>query len=381
MFNPQIFRANLRAARKKCKLSQKDLAEKLYISTQAVSKWERGIAVPGLEHICCLSKILHTSVDDLLGTGKDREASLIAVDGGGTKTEFVLISLSGKLIKRLVLPGSNPNTCTIKGTVEILQNGIDTLLQEDNQVLGIYVGGAGFYSSGNGAAIEELLRKHYSGIPVQCESDIMNVFAFAADPDNAIAVISGTGAVVYATRKGALLRCGGGGWRLELLGSGYDLGRAALLAAMEDRDGTGPKTMITQLAEEKLGGCVWDSIQKIYGENTSYIASFAPLVIQAWQAGDALATKIAEENCNRLAQLIRIATEKSPDATEVILGGSLLTQCTPFRELLTGQLSKKLHPYILEQPQIWGACLRCAALAKVPAPDVQNFMIQYIQED
>ena len=34
MFNPQIFRANLRTARKKNKLSQKDLAEKLYISTQ-----------------------------------------------------------------------------------------------------------------------------------------------------------------------------------------------------------------------------------------------------------------------------------------------------------------------------------------------------------
>lgn len=381
MFNPQIFRANLRTARKKSKLSQKDLAEKLYISTQAVSKWERGIAVPGLEHICCLSKILHVSVDDLLGTGNDREPSLIAVDGGGTKTEFVLISLSGQLLKRLVLPGSNPNTCTVKGTVEILCDGIDTLLQEDNQVLGIFVGGAGFYSGGNGAAIQEQLSKHYSSIPVQCESDIMNVFAFAADPNNAIAVISGTGAVVYATNQGELLRCGGGGWRLELLGSGYDLGRSAILAAMEDRDGTGPKTTITQLAEEKLGGPVWDKIQKIYGENTSYIASFAPLVIQAWQAGDPLATTIAKENCDRLAQLIRIAAKKSPAATEVILGGSLLTQCAPFREMLVGQLPKKLHPYILEQPQIWGACLRCAALAGVPAPNVENFMKQYIQED
>lgn len=381
MFNPQIFRANLRAARKKGRLSQKDLAEKLYISTQAVSKWERGIAVPGLEHICCLSKILHISVDDLLGTGNDREPSLIAVDGGGTKTEFVLISLSGNLIKRLVLPGSNPNTCTVKGTVEILCNGIDTLLQEDNHILGIFVGGAGFYSSGNGVAIEELLRKHYPAIPVQCESDIMNVFAFAQDPDNAIAVISGTGAVVYATHKGKLLRCGGGGWRLELLGSGYDLGRSAILAAMEDRDGTGPKTMITELAEEKLSGSVWDNIQTIYTENTSFIASFAPLLIQAWQAGDPLAAKIAEENCNRLAQLIRMAAKKSPAATEVILGGSLLTQCAPFRELLMGQLDKNLQPYILEQPQIWGACLRCATLANVPAPDVKNFMKQYIQED
>jgi transcriptional regulator with XRE-family HTH domain len=219
MFQKQTFTNNLRAARKRAGLSQQALARALYISTQAVSKWERGEAVPDLTHVCRLAEILQISVDELLDVRRSEEA-LIAVDGGGTKTEFVLISLSGRLLKRLVLPGSNPNSVTVAGATDILCRGIDNLQREGRRILGIFVGGAGFYSGKNGASVEESLQKVYPGIKIRCESDICNVLACAEDPKNAIAVICGTGSVVYATQKGKLLRCGGGGWRLETLGSG-----------------------------------------------------------------------------------------------------------------------------------------------------------------
>ena len=372
---------NLRNTRKRMGLSQRALAEKLYISAQSVSKWERAEAVPDLEHLCKLSVILHTSVDALLGIRPREEDALIAVDGGGTKTEFVLITLSGRLLKRLVLSGSNPNTCGVKRTCDILCRGIDTLLQEGNPVRGIYVGAAGFYSGDNGARVAEILRKNYSGIPLQCQSDICNVLACSEDPDNAIAVICGTGSVVYATRKGQLLRCGGGGWRLETLGSGYDMGRMAILAALEHRDGTGPETLLTDAVEQKLGASVWNQIQRIYAEDPAYIAAFAPLVIRAWQAQDAVATAIVEKNCQRLAQLVHTASTKSPEAKQVILSGSLLTQCPDFCQLLTSSLDRKLRPYQMEYPQVWGACLRCAALAKLPKPDVNLFLEGYAMEE
>lgn len=380
MFQMQVFSKNLRSARKRMGLSQQALARQLFISTQAVSKWERGEAVPDLTHICRLAEVLHISIDDLLDVRRSEEA-LIAVDGGGTKTEFVLISLSGRLIRRLVLPGSNPNSCTVNGTVEILCRGIDSLQREGHRILAIYVGGAGFYSGKNGILVEESLQKCYPSIKIRCESDICNVLACATDPENAIAVICGTGSVVYASRKGKLLRCGGGGWRLETLGSGYDLGRSAISAALEHRDGTGPETMLTAAVEQKLGGKVWDRIQTVYAQSAADIAAFAPLVITAWQAGDAVAAAIVEANCRRLAQLIRTASEKSPEATQVILGGSLLTQCAEFRQKLTQMLDKKLQPCVPELPQVWGACLQCAALAGVPAPDAKLFAEQYSQEE
>lgn len=380
MFQMQVFSKNLRSARKRMGLSQQALARELYISTQAVSKWERGEAIPDLTHVCRLAELLHISLDDLLDV-RQKEEALIAVDGGGTKTEFVLVSLSGRLIKRLVLPGSNPNICTVKGTVDILCRGIDSLQREGLRILAVYVGGAGFYSGKNGALVEESLRKSYPNIKIRCESDICNVLACAKDPENAIAVICGTGSVVYATRKGKLLRCGGGGWRLETSGSGYDLGRSAISAALEHRDGTGPETMLTEAVEQKLGGKVWDRIQSVYAQSTAGIAAFAPLVLTAWQAGDNVAARIVEENCQRLAQLIHTAAEKSPEATQVIFGGSLLTQCPEFRQNLTQMLDKKLQSYALELPQVWGACLQCAALAGVPAPDGALFAEQYLQEE
>lgn len=380
MFQTQVFSKNLRAARKRMGLSQQALARELYISTQAVSKWERGEAVPDLAHVCRLAELLHVSVDQLLDVRQSEEA-LIAVDGGGTKTEFVLISPSGRLLKRLVLPGSNPNSCTVNGTVDILCRGIDSLQREGPRILAVFVGGAGFYSGKNGVLVEEGLRKCYPGIKIRCESDICNVLAYATDPENAIAVICGTGSVVYATRKGKLMRCGGGGWRLETLGSGYDLGRSAISAALEHRDGTGPETMLTDAVEQKLGGKVWDKIQTVYSESAAGIAAFAPLVIRAWQAGDAVAGKIVEENCQRLAQLIHTAAEKSPEANQVILGGSLLTQCPEFRQKLEQMLDTRLQTSILELPQVWGACLKCAALAKLPAPDPKLFAEQYLQEE
>ena len=187
--------------------------------------------------------------------------------------------------------------------------------------------------------------------------------------------------VVYATRKGKLLRCGGGGWRLETLGSGYDIGRSAILAALEHRDGTGAETALTEAVEQKLGGKVWDQIQTVYAADTAEIAAFAPLVLQAWRSGDAIAADIVEKNCRRLSQLIHSAAEKSPEATQVILGGSLFTQCAEYREKLTQMLDPKLHPSVLDVPQVWGACLRSAAQAGIPKPDVQLFAETYLQEE
>lgn len=52
--------------RKKAGLSQEELADKLGISRQAVSKWERGEASPDTDNLIALSKIYGVSLDDLL---------------------------------------------------------------------------------------------------------------------------------------------------------------------------------------------------------------------------------------------------------------------------------------------------------------------------
>ncbi len=45
-------------------LSQENLAELLNVSRQAISKWERGIAVPSTENLFEMSKVFGVPVDD-----------------------------------------------------------------------------------------------------------------------------------------------------------------------------------------------------------------------------------------------------------------------------------------------------------------------------
>lgn len=53
--------------RKHFSLSQESLAEKVGVSRQAISKWERGEASPDTDNLLSLSKIYSVSLDDLLG--------------------------------------------------------------------------------------------------------------------------------------------------------------------------------------------------------------------------------------------------------------------------------------------------------------------------
>lgn len=57
----------LQEIRKQNKLSQEALAEKLGVSRQAISKWERGESAPDTENLIALSRIYGVSIDELLG--------------------------------------------------------------------------------------------------------------------------------------------------------------------------------------------------------------------------------------------------------------------------------------------------------------------------
>ena len=57
--------------RKKNGLSQEELADKLGLSRQAVSKWERAESSPDTDNLICLAKLYNVSLDELLQTSQD----------------------------------------------------------------------------------------------------------------------------------------------------------------------------------------------------------------------------------------------------------------------------------------------------------------------
>lgn len=62
-----MLQQQLKRLRIGCKMSQKELASKLFVSQQAVGKWERGEATPNPETIAHLAEIFSVTADELIG--------------------------------------------------------------------------------------------------------------------------------------------------------------------------------------------------------------------------------------------------------------------------------------------------------------------------
>ena len=83
--------------RKEHHLSQEELAEKLNVSRQAISKWECGESSPDTDNLIELSKIYNISLDELVGNAPAKEESkddanrkLFSLsDDEGNKIQFV----------------------------------------------------------------------------------------------------------------------------------------------------------------------------------------------------------------------------------------------------------------------------------------------------
>ena len=60
------FGAFLSRLRKEKGMTQKELAEKLYVSDKAVSKWERGLSLPDIALLQPLAALMEVSVTELL---------------------------------------------------------------------------------------------------------------------------------------------------------------------------------------------------------------------------------------------------------------------------------------------------------------------------
>lgn len=62
-----MFNENLKTLRKAKGFSQEELAIRLHIVRQTISKWEKGLSVPDADMLIRIAEILETSVSELLG--------------------------------------------------------------------------------------------------------------------------------------------------------------------------------------------------------------------------------------------------------------------------------------------------------------------------
>ena len=90
MLNHVEFGKRLKYFRKSKDFTQKEIAFRIGVSEQAISKWENGECLPDVYNLKLLGKVLHTSVDTLLDTeGENPERIVEIIQIGGAVFEII----------------------------------------------------------------------------------------------------------------------------------------------------------------------------------------------------------------------------------------------------------------------------------------------------
>ena len=374
--NLLIFARHLRDRRNASGITQANVASRLNVTPQTVSKWERGLSVPDLDNLIELAKLLNVSVDELICTDTNAIRSFAAIDGGGTKTEFILFTEEGHILRHLLRGSTNPNIVGKETAHDNLINGLDELI-DGIRISGIFGGIAGSTTSGNTEFLTKAIVSCAGNVPVRVGSDILNVIHSVRGADHCIAVICGTGSSVFSWDGVNLRRFGGWGYLFDGAGSGYDIGCDILRECFALNDGFGKASLVSELAEKQLGCPAIELLDKFYAGKRNIVASLAPIAFDAFRQGDEAARTILIRNFSHIASLIRAADNGSDT---VIISGGLTCHRDVIEPLLAGMLPSRMKLVFPALPQIYGSALAAMKLCGCTPADPDIFDRHFTEE-
>jgi len=279
---------------------------------------------------------------------------IIGLDGGGTKMAVLMTDLDGNPVKTAKFGPSNVHDLGIdefgKRLAEIpAALGIDDV----NEVAAVFGGLAG------GTAYRHRINEHMERVfpKAKCRNgtDAENILWAGLGADDGCGLISGTGSILYARENGNMHRIGGWGWIMDPAGSGYDLGRDAVFAALREFDGRDGHTMLTDLFYEKFGKDILASLREILNGGKTFIASFAPMVFEAYRCGDRKAAEIMNKTADALAEMIDCAAKYFEGDYRVALAGSIMTKEPEMAELVKGKVNERALLTVLDREPVEGA--------------------------
>lgn len=265
------------------------------------------------------------------GEGADATPSpvVVAVDGGGSKTDAVALTLDGELVAHRRGRGSSPHFEGLGASVAL----VDALVRA---VAGRHpVAHTGLYLSGLDLPVEiEQYTGAIAGLGwaagAVVENDLYALLrAGTASPD-AVAVVCGTGVNAIGVRAdGAVVRFPALGPLSGDWGGGSGLGEAVLWHAARAVDGRGPDTV---LVEELLGRLGAASVPELIEEfhfgrrDSAELTALAPAVFDAARAGDAVAIALVDRQAEELAAFATASLTRLgllDRAVPVVLGGGI----------------------------------------------------------
>ncbi|MBQ8685722.1 MAG: hypothetical protein IJ514_06105 [Clostridia bacterium] len=286
----------------------------------------------------------------------------LGVDGGGTKTEFVLTDESGTVLRRLLKKGSNPNDIGLDACAALLREGISQTINGYSAAnTYVFAGISGAGVGDNAKILRDRLAEEYPLIEVG--SDLINALEVSLRGKDGVAVICGTGISCSICEDGIRRTVGGYGYLFEDGGSGYAYGRDAVKAALRFEDGIGEETVLTAYFREIYENGVKAALGEILLGGKALVASFCPLVFKGYEAKDAACAAIVQDNLSYTVQLIRSALKLRVGKGKRIAFVGGVTNETIFRETMVAEFGRTHELAFSTHKPIYGAVRKAVALA------------------
>lgn len=273
---------------------------------------------------------------------------LIGIDGGGTKT--LLRAADADTLEILGEQKGGASNLTALPEEEVQENlrGLLAGFFAQNHLspedcCGAVLGSAGAGSPDARERLQGMLAALLPKSRILVEDDALPVLYAGTKTGVGMILISGTGSICLGRNEsGERFRAGGWGHLIGDEGSGYALGRDTLTAVMEQFDGRGPKTMLTEMIFDKLNlQTPMEVIDWTYrcGNGKSEIAALSALCEKAALAGDQTALAIFDKAADDLARMVKAVAEKLPEKQRVcVCSGGNLTKAPLLREKLAAKL-------------------------------------------
>ena len=272
----------------------------------------------------------------------------IGIDGGGTKTECILIDEAGTIVAHHLAPGCNPNvagTEAARATVTAALAALTSPLQLQLPTSTSSVAATLLFMSGAPTFWQEFAAALTGYGLVTAAPDSLPTLELATAGAPGLVIHAGTGSFVAARAPdGTVHYAGGTGWRFGDPGSGYELGRRAISRALLELQGWLPASRLgptvrdhTQLGDTADARAITRFFYA-HAEPNRVIAALAPAVLRLATGGDQTAHQVVVESATELLDLAHHVAAKLFPTTPLALiptglSGALLTHATVFAAL------------------------------------------------
>jgi len=248
-------------------------------------------------------------------------STTLGIEGGGTKTDWVLLDEQGAILREGQLPAASMKLITDEELARLF-----SLLPQEPSEVGVFL--AGCLISTDRERLRRLATAAWPHARLRVGSDGESGFATALGSEDGIVVVSGTGAVVHGRRDGKMTKAGGWGHILGDRGGAYDLARHALRKVMFHYDLHGT---VTPLGTSVLSALSINELPQlvdwIHDADKMDVARLAPVVIRAAEAGDEEMRALVSNRASDLALFTQaVARRLELQRPEVRLFGGLLTR-------------------------------------------------------